>query len=179
MSKLHHYSRKTFEKLPWIFHLSHGIRMKRLTFCTLSILVCWLTWNLPRGGKDPRSLPPHGPDWGCPFSAPKPEMSAESASRSEIVFLTFSSEFSCEFGCQHFGENWSESVQGGEGEGNERCRWERDCDRWWRSGRDDGVWDCRKNLERPKLRPGRFRKNLPSFWKNLNRLCPSRRRFQG
>jgi len=29
------------------------------------------------------------------------------------------------------------------------------------------------------LGPGRFRKNLPPFWKNLNRLFPTRQKVRG
>ena len=43
------------------------------------------------------------------------------------------------------------------------CTWRRswsrcasECGRWWRSGREGGAWDCRKNSERPKYsRSGR------------------------
>jgi len=50
------------------------------------------------------------------------------------------------------------------------CTWWRswsrcasECGRWWRSGRDDGAWDCRKNSERPKQR---F-----EAWKSFGRIC--------
>jgi len=53
------------------------------------------------------------------------------------------------------------------------CTWWRswsrcasECSRWWRSGRDGGAWDCRKNSERPKQR---F-----EVWKSFGRIC---RRF--
>lgn len=53
------------------------------------------------------------------------------------------------------------------------CTWWRswsrcasECGRWWRSGRDGGTWDCRKNSERPKQR---F-----EVWKSFGRIC---RRF--
>lgn len=49
------------------------------------------------------------------------------------------------------------------------CTWRRswsrcasECGRWWRSGRDGGAWDCRKNSER-------FRRF--EVWKSFGRIC--------
>lgn len=77
---------------------------------------------------------------------------------SEIVPPSFSAVFLCaKFGWQQRVERKrSARVRGNCWRDGRRCYCRRECGRWWRSGRGDGVWDCRKISERL---------NISSAWK--------------
>ena len=107
------------------------------------------------------------------LTASKPKMSTENAATDRKLFvwrfpLTFLREI---WLLTYMGIRWNVArVSMRRWRDRCTCTWWRswsrcasECGRWWRSGRGGGVWDCRKNSERPKQR---F-----AAWKSFGRIC--------
>lgn len=148
----------------------------RLIFCTLEHLVCWGVMSawMPEGL---RAWPPEFsmrlPTSAAPNLKCQPKMGQRIGN---CFFDIFGWNFCEKFGCPTW--LWWDRARVWRGGGVwrgpwacKRCYRNEERGRWWQSGRGGGVWDCRKRSERSSERPGRSRKNLPPFWKNLNRPC--------
>jgi len=107
------------------------------------------------------------------LTAHKPKMSTENGATDRKLFvwrfpLTFLREI---WLLTYMGIRWNVArVSMRRWRDRCTCTWWRswsrcasECGRWWRSGRGGGVWDCRKNSERPKQR---F-----TAWKSFGRIC--------